>query len=460
GPIDLDGSVGFVLAPRGDRSPQQSAFQLGFAASYWFARPDPQQPRDQLRLQLEALYQFAQDTRFSTQGTLLAGLLGMSRNGFGGRFAVGPEFIDQYVGVRVMGGVQFSWGPHVRNPWAEKKAAEPKETPAWIWTLLGAIDPILREDGCVWTDPTPRQASYKWFCIGTPDPQNPNMILLDSGGRLPVGTHLWEHGTSLRINDGTKVAEIPLTARLHKAVLDYVDGLMRHEPDPKLCEGKLDPIPQGIDAGWASVVANDDFGGRAAVLGMQIYREITCNPEAQSSMQILSLIGKVSGKGPLRAKPNLADHVDPPTGKPRGGGGGRDAAEHAQPPNKLPGPRRFSLRENEERGGHILAKHVGKSEEQLRQRLMDEEHLKVASSFKDEHTAQHVVSAALEKNQAAIDDWLKRPLKPLRLTHEGASELGIALNRDASTARPSNVARLVLQSDSQGGFYVLTAYLD
>ncbi|MBL9006692.1 MAG: hypothetical protein JNJ46_20720, partial [Myxococcales bacterium] len=152
GPIDLDGSVGFVLAPRGDRSLQQSAFQLGFAASYWFARPDPQQPRDQLRLQLEALYQFAQDTRFSTQGTLLAGLLGMSRNGFGGRFAVGPEFIDQDVGVRVMGGVQFSWGPHVRNPWAEKKAAEPKETPAWIWTLLGAIDPILREDGCVWTD--------------------------------------------------------------------------------------------------------------------------------------------------------------------------------------------------------------------------------------------------------------------------------------------------------------------
>ncbi|MBL9005043.1 MAG: hypothetical protein JNJ46_12400 [Myxococcales bacterium] len=138
------------------------------------------------------------------------------------------------------------------------------------------------------------------------------MILLDSGGRLPVGTHLWEHGTSLRINDGTKVAEIPLTARLHKAVLDYVDGLMRHEPDPKLCEGKLDPIPQGIDAGWASVVANDDFGGRAAVLGMQIYREITCNPEAQSSMQILSLIGKVGGKGPLRTKPSLAEHIDPP----------------------------------------------------------------------------------------------------------------------------------------------------
>ena len=193
--------------------------------------------------------------------------------------------------------VQFSWGPHVRNPWAERKAAEPNETPAWIGTLLGAIDPILREDGGVWTDPTPRQASYRWFCIGKPDPHDPGMILLDSGGRLPVGTHLWEHGTSQRINDGTKVAEIPLTARMHKAVLDYVDGLLRHDPDPKLCEGKIDPIPQGIGAGWASVVANDDFGGRAAVLGMQLYREVTCNPEAQSSMQILSLLGKGRRQG-------------------------------------------------------------------------------------------------------------------------------------------------------------------
>ena len=49
--------------------------------------------------------------------------------------------------------------------------------------------------------------------------------LLSSGLRLPVGTHLWEHGTVLRINDGTKVAEIPLSARFHKAVLDHVDAL-------------------------------------------------------------------------------------------------------------------------------------------------------------------------------------------------------------------------------------------
>ena len=458
GPIDLDGSIGFVLAPNAQNRPQQAAFTLGFAGSYWFARPDANRPSEQLRLQLEALYQFAQDARFSNQGTILAGLLGMTRNGFGGSFAVGPEFIDSYVGVRILGGLQFSWGPHVRNPWAERKAAEPKETPAWIWSLLGAIDPILREDGCVWSDPTPQRPSYRMFCVGTPDPRDPQMIVLDRGLRLPVGTHLWEHGRVMRLNDGTKVADIPLASRFRSAVLDYVDTLLRHAPDPALCEGKIDPIPRGLDDGWASVVAHDDMGGAAAVLGMQLYRQITCDPEAQSSAQILSLLGKVAGKGPLRAKPNLNDdRFAAPQGKLRGGSG--DVAEHTQPPSRLPGQRRFSLRENEQRGGHVLEKHVGKTEEQLKQRLDDQPRLEAVSTFRDAPTAEKAISAALDKNRVAIDEWLKAPKEPLELLFEGTSSLGITLERGASSARFSSIARIILKPDTSGGFYVLTAYL-
>jgi hypothetical protein len=462
GPIDIDGSVGFVLSPRHDRPAQQAAFQLGLAASYWFQRANKDHPTDQLRIQLEALYQFAQGPRFSTQGTLLAGLLGMSRNGFGGSFAVGPEYIDQYVGLRVMAGLQFSWGPHVRNPWAEKKAAEPKETPAWIWALLGAIDPILREDGCVWTDPTPRQASYQWFCIGTPDPQNAGMIRLNSGQRLPVGTHLLEHGTALRVNDGTKVADIPLSARFRKAVLDYVDGLLAHAKDPAICNGRIDPVPQGMDDGWAAAVAHDEQGGAAAILGMHIYRRITCDPEAQSSVELLSMFGKLGGRGPMRAKPRLdEDRFAPPKRGPGNGGGNGDIAEHKQPPSKLPGQHRFSIRENEERGGHVLGKHVGKSEEQLSKRLEAEPNLKTASSFRDESTAEQAIASAIDSNQSTIDKWLKKPRREkLVLEYESESNIGTSLKRGASTARPSNVATIVLQPDSDGGFYVLTAYLE
>lgn len=342
-----------------------------------------------------------------------------------------------------------------------EKPPEPKETPEWIWTLLGAIDPILREDGCVWTDPTPRQASYNWFCIGKPDPQNPAMIRLDNGTHLPVGTHLLEHGTSLRVNDGTQVAEIPLTARFRKAVLDYVDGLRAHDPDPKLCEGRIDPIPRGLDDGWASVVAHDDMGGSAAVLGMQIYRELTCNPQAQSSVEILSLLGKFGGRGPLRARPNVNDDRFAPPGKPRmAGGGSGDIAEHKQPPKTLPRERRFSLHDNEERGGHILQKHVEKTEAQLKQRIEGAPRLKIASSFRDESTAEQAISATLDKNQELIEQWLKQPVgNDLVLHHQGASSLGIAMDRGAAAARPSNLARMVLRHHSDGGFYVLTAYL-
>lgn len=286
------------------------------------------------------------------------------------------------------------------------------------------------------------------------------MIRLDNGQRLAVGTHLWEHGTSLRVNDGAKVAEIPLTARMRKAVLDYVDGLLAHAKDPSICAGRIDPVPRGLDDGWASVAAHDDQGGAAAILGMQIYRQITCDPEAQSSIELLSLFGKLGGRGPLRAKPRLdEDRFAASKSRPGQGGGGGEIAEHKQPPAKLPGQRRFSIRENEERGGHILERHVGKTEEQLKQRLAEEPHIPVASSFRDESTAEQAIAAAVEKNEAVISQWLKRPMAPLELQHKGDVGLGIAIDRSSATVRSSRVARVVLKPDARGGFYVLTAYL-
>jgi hypothetical protein len=45
---------------------------------------------------------------------------------------------------------------------------------------------------------------------------------------------------------------------------------------------------------------------------MQIYREITCNPEAQGAQLLLPFLGKLSGRGPLRTKPSIAEHIDAP----------------------------------------------------------------------------------------------------------------------------------------------------
>jgi hypothetical protein len=47
-------------------------------------------------------------------------------------------------------------------------------------------------------------------------------------------------------------------------------------------------------------------------------------------------------------------------------------------------------------GAHTLAKHVGKSEEFLRNRLATEPHIRGASTFYDRQTAENAISGLLE----------------------------------------------------------------
>lgn len=125
------------------------------------------------------------------------------------------------------------------------------------------------------------------------------------------------------------------------------------------------------------------------------------------------------------------------------------------------GQRRFSIRENEERGGHILEKHVGMSQPELEQRLQQEPHLDIVSSFRDEATAERAISAALEQNKEEIERWLRRSSpEKLPLKHTSQSSLGITLERGENAVRASREATIILKTDSWEGYFVLTAYLD
>lgn len=259
----------------------------------------------------------------SAQGSLLLGFLGLTASGYGGGLAAGLQLSGSHPGFVAVARLQVSWGKRHHNPWAERKAAEPPTTPAFIWKLLGAIDPVLGSDGCVYTDPTPERAATRWFCIGTPAADDPSQIVLPSGKRVPVGAHLWELGASLRLSDGSKVVEIPLTARLRKAVWDLVDedrrlrredqqSLAQHRRN--LCEGKFSVLHSG-DAGTAAMVAHDELGGPAGVIADELLHSIYCTDDASAQEQALttlSLLGALRSRGPLRARP--------PLGPQRGGG--------------------------------------------------------------------------------------------------------------------------------------------
>ena len=311
--LDLDGGLGVTLAD-GQR-PRACALELSAMASLWLWRGLDAAPSDELRLTAEGLVRFPLEGGAASEQKVLLGFLGQSARGYGGGVSVGAQVFDRQPGLLVLGRVQVSWGKQHQNPWAERKAAEPHTTPAFIWALLGAIDPVLGADGCVWTDPSPQRPATRWFCIGEPDPQDSSQIVVKGGKRLAVGTHLWELNGSLRLDDGDKVVSIPLQARVRKAIWDYLDEHQRqYERDKeahrqRICAGHVGPL-HGLDAGSAAMLALDEQGGPGIALAGELLQQLYCDKDKSPEEQALSLLGAVGGlrrHGPLRARMPLRD---------------------------------------------------------------------------------------------------------------------------------------------------------
>lgn len=347
-PVDLEGSLGCVLAQPDAASPRPVAFELGASASLWLRRSADPAPHPELRLTAEALARFSLHPALPAEQRLLVGLLGQSASGYGGGLALGTQVLDGQAGFLAVARLQVSWGKRHHNPWAERKAAEPETTPEFIWKLLGAIDPVLGPDGCVYTDPTPQRPSTQWFCIGTPAPDDPAQIVLRDDKRLAVGTHLWEIGATLRLDDGRKVVAIPLHARFRKAVWDYLDANERdlapnrEKYRQQVCAGKVS-ILHGAqnDPGLASMIALDPMGASAALLGEELLRQLQCDPSPSlqdQALTTLSILGVARARGPLRARPPQAARFgeagegEAPAGKSGSGAPAGGVAEHAPPP--------------------------------------------------------------------------------------------------------------------------------
>src|SRR5690349_666382 len=60
----------------------------------------------------------------------------------------------------------------------------------------------------------------------------------------------------------------------------------------------------------------------------------------------------------------------------------------------------FDLAANESRGGHVLRRHVGKTDGDLQARLMDERNISAASTYTDRATAESVIAETLSADDA------------------------------------------------------------
>jgi hypothetical protein len=84
-----------------------------------------------------------------------------------------------------------------------------------------------------------------------------------------------------------------------------------------------------------------------------------------------------------------------------------DVARPAPAASRNSGPAR-DLSQDESAGGHTLRKHVGRTDDQLRERLRHERNISAASTWTDRDTAERAVGTALEQDRDRIDRWLSR----------------------------------------------------
>jgi hypothetical protein len=118
------------------------------------------------------------------------------------------------------------------------------------------------------------------------------------------------------------------------------------------------------------------------------------------------------------------------------------------------------LQREEARGGHTIAKHVGKSDGWLSDRLRREPNIPAASSYPDETTAERVIARTLADNQTRVQDWIARsgPRPNLVLEFHGDAPIGRVLSRGAEASHPSSIALIVLKWSSEHNYFVLTSY--
>jgi len=121
---------------------------------------------------------------------------------------------------------------------------------------------------------------------------------------------------------------------------------------------------------------------------------------------------------------------------------------------------RYDLEKDEERGGHTLEKHVGRSDEELRQRLHRERDISAASTWSDRETAEVMVAEALSAERGRVERWMQRgyPRVNLALHYHADHPIGRSLRRGDDQVIECTEAVIVLRADGPDSFYVLTAY--
>ncbi len=118
------------------------------------------------------------------------------------------------------------------------------------------------------------------------------------------------------------------------------------------------------------------------------------------------------------------------------------------------------LERDERLGGHTIARHVGRTDAQLKARLARES-IAAASTFVDLETAERIVARALAANERRVQQWIARrgPRANLAIRYRARDGLptGRLMRRGDDASRDVTGAVVVLRWRGDG-YHVLTSY--
>jgi hypothetical protein len=121
---------------------------------------------------------------------------------------------------------------------------------------------------------------------------------------------------------------------------------------------------------------------------------------------------------------------------------------------------RYDLGRDEARGGHTLDKHVGRSDQELRERLDAERNISAASTWTNREIAEETVAQALRAEHDKIARWEERGYRRpnLALHFDASRVIGRGMRHGEESSSSVTQAVIVLKADGPNSFYVLTSY--
>ena len=134
------------------------------------------------------------------------------------------------------------------------------------------------------------------------------------------------------------------------------------------------------------------------------------------------------------------------------------SVDPGDPVGEVPGG---GLEAHEDAGGHLIERHVGKSEQWLLDRV-NRENISAASSFRDLPEAEHFVAQTIARHQDRIDAWVDgQGGNRLVIDATFDASTGISVERGDSDASDVFSVKLVLERSSKLediGYRIVTGY--